>query len=1359
MEAPMGLFNFFSVNKGKKPPLDLGMERNDSQNKWNEAQKKWDEAQKERDEAPKKLNEPQNEQNKLGQALNAPDQGLNSPGQDLKVLGQGQMKPGQEGIEVGSNESRFNGGLAKGSREPGRELVAPFNPVTGELYHSFNRLRLSRENFSDPRFVTYLQAEGMGLRVKDGVQGIPLEYWQWTETVKIMDARGRPVKDENGADQVAKISLVKPKLRTFLVFNLQQLETSSGQPVPSYSPPRPSWDPEEAFNELVAASQAKFSRARGDDMMYDLRVDTIFMPSREAFETPGSYYRVAIHELVHWTRHPERLNRATGHKPEKRYSREEILAEMATFMIAQDLRLELSESEFDWNYMRHNLDKFQPKPREFAEICAHAEKARDYLIGLVPGLEDRIRQSLGPRLMTRKRAQQELKERVETAVMSKYPFGNLVFEDYKIAFKESYSGAYPENSSDLADEAASRPVLDGEVSIKPGEALGGMVGKASKEVSWAEFCADGSMMAAVSGYGERFQGVMDNRGAEPGKDKGWEPAPDKDSEPAERPWSKMSEAAYYQPEDFAFERPVEITLADVEKAFADQGLELRLEAEIDPELVRLFAPGERDLEALGLFAARRPRGGQGFNMADDDAEDGCRRRPGSFHDSEEVPEKSRFHGDDGPDDEKPFWLDDDDFESGNHYRTSPAGGSKRKPRQAGLEGSGGRRRAILPGLYPNDPALAGQNAAIAAEPTQSAPSQGVAAKAAAVETAQNEAPQPPTAPNQAAQAIAAKTAEKEGPQALTAPGPIAQAPAANSQAIQAPTAQSEAAQVEAIQGEAPKGKLVSNHALEALADQPAQSKASLALKAQWPITQVFVFEGSSAHKFATKQAAIQEMKAQMARSEARYAQMKRDEAAQAMASRDGAPKAPEASNHAAQAMEAKAAQSGTPQALTGKGPIAQVPPANIQAVQALNAQSEAIEGPETRNQAQKAPAANIQAIQALDAQSEAAQAPAAEIQAIQALNAQSETLQGPKTQNQPPKESAAQGPAAQNEAEKAKTPQAPTPQSQAPQNVERPAPAAKSPAPQKTGPSAPNSQPPAQRGSEAQNHYRQTAVSPSSPLIRMRAASVEVPNGELQELMGQEALGKIRQDLVNEMVATLGSVGLAGAREERWKNLVERCEILSTQKISYDLGFLAFLDECRRVGTFVGKRIASWGKNPPGERIKEATLYTGFLLIVKAARELGYDDFPFPPDNGQGGYEVAALTVGGGFEKPCPIRINGAPIQRAGLAKEGDPVHGHAIYRVSDKEAVMLLKDGDFANGICQALNSPDTHFQDNDILESQSLRKWAVKPIKPRKRAHEPYTDEESEKACLEIRRRNAARDRGEKVDEPLSSVIRPAQ
>jgi antirestriction protein ArdC len=95
------------------------------------------------------------------------------------------------------------------------DLSMPMNPTTGKAYRGGNVISLMIASmvrgYSDPRFMTFLQAEQKGWHVRKGEKGTRIEFWE-----------PKPGNHDEGADDDEKRSRLIH--RVYSVFNAQQIE-------------------------------------------------------------------------------------------------------------------------------------------------------------------------------------------------------------------------------------------------------------------------------------------------------------------------------------------------------------------------------------------------------------------------------------------------------------------------------------------------------------------------------------------------------------------------------------------------------------------------------------------------------------------------------------------------------------------------------------------------------------------------------------------------------------------------------------------------------------------------------------------------------------------------------------------------------------------------------------------------------------------------------------------------------------------------------------------------------------------------------------------------------------------------------
>lgn len=262
--------------------------------------------------------------------------------------------------------------------QPG-ELFPPMNPVSGTVYSGINRLMLSRNGYADPRWMTLRQANSIDCRVRKGEKSQPIVYWQFTKDVPAKDEQGKPVLDADGKQVMEKVQLTRPIVRFSSVFHVSQLE-GHVPPLDASTLVR-TWDPNEKAEAILANSGAVIKHNQRSRAFYSPAKDEICLPPLEQFPTPGNYYSTALHELGHWTGHESRMAREFGPFGSEVYAREELRAEIASWMLGQDLGIGYDPGQH-LSYVGSWIKVLEKDPYEIVRACRDAEKMKEFVLGM-----------------------------------------------------------------------------------------------------------------------------------------------------------------------------------------------------------------------------------------------------------------------------------------------------------------------------------------------------------------------------------------------------------------------------------------------------------------------------------------------------------------------------------------------------------------------------------------------------------------------------------------------------------------------------------------------------------------------------------------------------------------------------------------------------------------------------------------------------------------------------------------------------------------------------------------------------------------------------------------------------------------
>lgn len=255
----------------------------------------------------------------------------------------------------------------------------PYNPTTQKSYRGANSLYLTVMGYDDPRWCTYKQAQEQGWQVRRGEKGSLIEYWQFRETKKQVDAGGRPIIGTDGKQKTVEVQLEKPRAFRAVVFNLSQMDNV---PQLAQEPKKYDWNPIERAESILASSGARIFHDQDDRAFYRMALDTIHMPSKGQFPNEAKYYGTALHELGHWTGHESRLGRKLGNEfGSVDYAKEELRAELASYFLADKLGIPHDPSHHA-SYIGSWVKVLKDDKNEIFRAARDAETITDYVLAL-----------------------------------------------------------------------------------------------------------------------------------------------------------------------------------------------------------------------------------------------------------------------------------------------------------------------------------------------------------------------------------------------------------------------------------------------------------------------------------------------------------------------------------------------------------------------------------------------------------------------------------------------------------------------------------------------------------------------------------------------------------------------------------------------------------------------------------------------------------------------------------------------------------------------------------------------------------------------------------------------------------------
>ena len=259
--------------------------------------------------------------------------------------------------------------------------MLPANLATSRAYRGINVLLLNLQQMAHGyalnRWLTFQQARGLGGCVRRGETGTPIVFF------KMLELDGAAPVVRHAANDTPGRKVI-PLLRSFTVFNAAQVEGLPRDLTAVPTPPE-GWSPVAAAEELLARSGAVL-RHGGEQAFYRPSDDIIQLPLPAVFPQASRYY-TALHELTHWTSHPDRCNRVLSNRTHlEAYAFEELVAEMGSAFLSSHCGLpsELQHASYIANWLR----ALRNDKRLIFNAASLAQKAADYL--LPPQLQEAV---------------------------------------------------------------------------------------------------------------------------------------------------------------------------------------------------------------------------------------------------------------------------------------------------------------------------------------------------------------------------------------------------------------------------------------------------------------------------------------------------------------------------------------------------------------------------------------------------------------------------------------------------------------------------------------------------------------------------------------------------------------------------------------------------------------------------------------------------------------------------------------------------------------------------------------------------------------------------------------------------------
>ena len=215
-----------------------------------------------------------------------------------------------------------------------------FNRVSKKPYSLLNQMMLSHSG----EYATLKQWTDLGGQLREGAQSEIVVFWKWPENEK--DPKADMADDSE--EKTDKEKKARPVLRYYRIYHISQVESVEPLPVTeTLYEHEPIEAADMLFRSYIKKENIQLIEELSNRAYYSPNSDIIHIPDLKQYEFPEEYYSTALHEAVHSTGHPSRLNRLGYEKAafgSEIYSKEELVAEIGSACILHRMGIETKSS-------------------------------------------------------------------------------------------------------------------------------------------------------------------------------------------------------------------------------------------------------------------------------------------------------------------------------------------------------------------------------------------------------------------------------------------------------------------------------------------------------------------------------------------------------------------------------------------------------------------------------------------------------------------------------------------------------------------------------------------------------------------------------------------------------------------------------------------------------------------------------------------------------------------------------------------------------------------------------------------------------------------------------------------------------
>lgn len=275
--------------------------------------------------------------------------------------------------------------------------------VDGRSYSGGNAFMLlldcSMSGYELPVYCTLKQVNRLGGNVKKGSVSMPVIFWDYI----VRDAHGQKMSFEDYKQlsmSARQACDVQPFLKSYNVFNVEQTTLSEVAPdkvselrqqfaVPELAKDASGMYENAALDALLAEQRwlcpIDYTEP-SDSASYSLSADRISIPEKRQFKVHRrkqdvyldgqEFYSTLLHEMIHSTGAPSRLNRSVGKRfGDQLYAKEELVAELGAARVGHVLGFDPRILDNNAAYLDGWISSLKEEPRYVLPLMGDVDKA------------------------------------------------------------------------------------------------------------------------------------------------------------------------------------------------------------------------------------------------------------------------------------------------------------------------------------------------------------------------------------------------------------------------------------------------------------------------------------------------------------------------------------------------------------------------------------------------------------------------------------------------------------------------------------------------------------------------------------------------------------------------------------------------------------------------------------------------------------------------------------------------------------------------------------------------------------------------------------------------------------------------